>query len=308
MTGPACGNNPNRLLTDGDRQAIAEFRAYLTDRAALLDGMVNALYDALYSITSVAGTHSVDERKGLRNAVRAVLAHSQDVLGKPPYDRSANALVEVRRFCTMTIEQSSRAQAIDQARDTLAVIDRVMGAAVAPAPDDQAAEITRLRIELGNTLKKAAADRCTDYAAGLRDAADIAEQQRQFEPAYGARKSAQVSENVGILRVAEELRRRADEVQPAETDTLAAWLHWRFGPHGQPWADVLDEDKALWEHQARAVRRAVARGGFKQRTVGERQDEADHLCNSVMARGHMDEPLGYYICGICGTPKSGAQQ
>lgn len=31
-TGPRCGNNPNALLTDGDRQAIAEFRAYLTAR------------------------------------------------------------------------------------------------------------------------------------------------------------------------------------------------------------------------------------------------------------------------------------
>ncbi|MFG2359412.1 hypothetical protein [Streptomyces sp. NPDC048521] len=48
-----------------------------------------------------------------------------------------------------------------------------------------------------------------------------------------------------------------------ETDTLPAWLHWRFGSHGQPWSDVPDEDKALWEYQARAVRRAVARNGFK---------------------------------------------
>ena len=48
-----------------------------------------------------------------------------------------------------------------------------------------------------------------------------------------------------------------------EPDTLPAWLHWRFGPHGQPWSDAPAEDQALWEHQARAVRRAVARGGFK---------------------------------------------
>lgn len=49
----------------------------------------------------------------------------------------------------------------------------------------------------------------TDRAAVLREAADLAESLRQFEPAFGARKSAQVSENVGILRVAEELRRLA---------------------------------------------------------------------------------------------------
>ncbi|MFJ6061637.1 hypothetical protein ACIQHU_01210 [Streptomyces tendae] len=35
MTGPACGNNPNHQLTDGDRQAVDSFRAYLTARAAL---------------------------------------------------------------------------------------------------------------------------------------------------------------------------------------------------------------------------------------------------------------------------------
>lgn len=38
-----------------------------------------------------------------------------------------------------------------------------------------------------------------------------------------------------------------------------------------------------------------------------RQDEPDHVCNTVQARGEMDEPLGYLICGICGTPKNGAQ-
>lgn len=34
----------------------------------------------------------------------------------------------------------------------------------------------------------------------------------------------------------------------------------------------------------------------------------DHVCNAVTARGHMDEPLGYLICGICGAPKDGVQQ
>lgn len=30
------------------------------------------------------------------------------------------------------------------------------------------------------------------------------------------------------------------------------------------------------------------------------ETESDHRHTSVMARGHMDEPLGYLICGICG--------
>lgn len=54
-------------------------------------------------------------------------------------------------------------------------------------------------------------------AAILREAADIAESLRQFKPAFGARNSAQVSENVGILRVADELRRKADEAEYVAT-------------------------------------------------------------------------------------------
>ncbi|MYX14439.1 hypothetical protein GTY67_13635 [Streptomyces sp. SID8374] len=50
-----------------------------------------------------------------------------------------------------------------------------------------------------------------DRAAVLREAADIAESLREFTPAYGARKSAQISENVGVLRVADHLRRLAGE-------------------------------------------------------------------------------------------------
>ena len=33
MSRPRCGNDPRAQLTDGDRQAIADFRAYLTRRA-----------------------------------------------------------------------------------------------------------------------------------------------------------------------------------------------------------------------------------------------------------------------------------
>ena len=32
-TGPACGNNPNYRMSDGDRQAVEDFKAYLAARA-----------------------------------------------------------------------------------------------------------------------------------------------------------------------------------------------------------------------------------------------------------------------------------
>jgi hypothetical protein len=50
----------------------------------------------------------------------------------------------------------------------------------------------------------------------------------------------------------------------ARTDTLPAWLHQRFDPRGPDWDQLDEDDRSYWEHQARAVRRAVARGGFKQ--------------------------------------------
>lgn len=34
MSGPRCGNNPNYRLSDGDRRAVEEFKAYLKRRAA----------------------------------------------------------------------------------------------------------------------------------------------------------------------------------------------------------------------------------------------------------------------------------
>jgi len=58
----------------------------------------------------------------------------------------------------------------------------------------------------------------TNRAALLREAADTAESLRQFEPTYSvARSAAQISENVGILRVADELRRNANEAEFAAT-------------------------------------------------------------------------------------------
>jgi len=52
-----------------------------------------------------------------------------------------------------------------------------------------------------------------------------------------------------------------------EKDTLAKWLYNRFStldmfPH--TWERMSQDDKDYWEHEANAVRRAVARGGFKE--------------------------------------------
>ncbi|MFE0207054.1 hypothetical protein [Streptomyces sp. NPDC058985] len=57
---------------------------------------------------------------------------------------------------------------------------------------------------------------------------------------------------------------RPTPAAPAPADTLAAWLHRRFEPRDVDWEQLGEDDRSYWEHQARAVRRAVARGGFKQ--------------------------------------------
>jgi hypothetical protein len=52
-------------------------------------------------------------------------------------------------------------------------------------------------------------------------------------------------------------------VEEPAPDTFPAWLAQRFDPNSPPW-DVLDRDgRTYWQHEAAAVRRAVARGGFK---------------------------------------------
>jgi hypothetical protein len=122
-TGPRCGNNPNARLTDGDRKAVADFKEYLANRAAV-------------------------ER------VRAVL-ETEAVVG-----RSA---LEYRGL----------------------IASALMAAEPAAAGPDQTA------------------------------------------------------------------------------DTLPAWLYQRFMQDGEGWNNLDDNQRTYWEHQARAVRRAVERGGFK---------------------------------------------
>ncbi|MEU0665702.1 hypothetical protein ABZ508_26450 [Streptomyces lavendulocolor] len=68
----------------------------------------------------------------------------------------------------------------------------------------------------------------------LREAADVAETLRQFDPAFGARKSAQISENVGVLRVADELRRLAEAAVSGSTagDEQAETSPWQQAVDG----------------------------------------------------------------------------
>ncbi|MER6607324.1 hypothetical protein ABT282_15780 [Streptomyces sp. NPDC000927] len=81
--------------------------------------------------------------------------------------------------------------------------------------------VERLNAEAGNsayTISGLSILLDTYRTEVLREAADHAETLRQFDRVTGARWSAQVSENVGILRVADDLRRVAMAAS-AEKDT-----------------------------------------------------------------------------------------
>lgn len=94
--------------------------------------------------------------------------------------------------------------------------------------------------------------------------------------------------------VAEVRRLRArvtDLERPAVgPDTLPAWLRQRFTASGVNWEHLDDTERSYWEHQARAVRRAVARNGFKTaeetHVVADGSDDPEHIdgCPGCEAR------------------------
>ncbi|MYS44090.1 ParB N-terminal domain-containing protein [Streptomyces sp. SID5998] len=82
MSGPACGNNPHHQLTDGDRQAVDSFRAYLTTRAEL-----TVAAHSLERIRDAARLH----RQQLigTSDLYAVIEAEDATVQQPPVDRAA---------------------------------------------------------------------------------------------------------------------------------------------------------------------------------------------------------------------------
>ncbi|WP_420032289.1 hypothetical protein ACN2WE_05350 [Streptomyces sp. cg28] len=166
------------------------------------------------------------------------------------------------------------------------------------------AEQERARFEALYTRESSRADKAeaalkrvpADRPGALREAADIAEGLRQLGPAYGPRKSAQVSENVGILRVAAELRRMADEAQQpgeggavvgyGEVDCRTPETHnWGCGcptdpPHRGDWT----------EHWLRERREEYTRGTTEWQAVDWVLDRYRlHADTGTLLSGHVCE-------------------
>lgn len=121
-----------------------------------------------------------------------------------------------------------------------------------------------------------------DRTAVLLEAAGLieAEQAREEATEWAQYGELDHETEVGggyVRETAALLRRMAAEEQAAETqDSLPAWLYQRFMPDGVGWESLDADDRSYWDHQARAVRRAVTRGGFKaaiaQPAVGEQPE------------------------------------
>ena len=94
---------------------------------------------------------------------------------------------------------------------------------------------------------------------------------------------------------------------PAETqDSLPAWLYQRFMPDGVGWENLDADDRSYWEHHARAVRRAVARGGFMAaaaRPAAVEQPDTqtrEALCRCGHGRDrHAPDVYGTGTCADC---------
>ena len=133
MTRPRCGNDPRAQLTDGDRQAIADFKAYLADRAALreiaeaaLAAVESALGDTLLPAAreeALAGIVAVlpppaDGAAVLREAADAVFALEYDVMVGEEGDENMGSMREAWDVGTIHASQLLRRMADETATET----------------------------------------------------------------------------------------------------------------------------------------------------------------------------------------------
>ncbi|MGI3199632.1 hypothetical protein ACRJ4W_15375 [Streptomyces sp. GLT-R25] len=183
----------------------------------------------------------------------------------------------------------------------------------------------------------------TDRTAVLREAYEIAyaegmrlnalEAEIGVGPYRGALAVAHLLRKA--ISGAQQPRRMADETAATELLALATVLEIprpgtalplqlrRSYGHADRWAICdregrrWDRDLSCWVYEAEGIRDEALRDATRytlaeavplarELAAGARQDEPDHVCNSVQAHGEMDEPLGYLICGLCGKPKGGA--
>ncbi|WP_345642713.1 hypothetical protein [Streptomyces tremellae] len=132
--------------------------------------------------------------------------------------------------------------------------------------------------------------------------------------------SAQMVMSPEVAAELEELRTRVADVE-AERAKLIRWRA-EDGKQAAKSRALLSErtrelvemeaDRNRWKARVAELEGSAlerARAGLDRLAADLRaaatDPEPEHAHTTVMARGEMDEPLGYYICGICGKPAGG---
>jgi len=157
-TGPACGNNPNYRMSDGDRQAVGSFRAYLATLARL-----RTAAHRLDQIRDAARLH----RQQLIGTSELYAVIEADDEEQPPADRAALR----RRFGEVLRRWGLLDEVNDpKATEEFAVTDLL---AVLPEPVDPAAVLRDAADRYDQLLADMSADTGKDprYWAGVQHVA-----------------------------------------------------------------------------------------------------------------------------------------
>lgn len=116
MSRPRCGNDPRAQLTDGDRQAVESFKAYLADRAALRDRIAEAALSAVEAALgdtllpaareeALAGIAAVLPPPVSRAAVYRELADQQEQTAATDVIRRRRSIATARRLFAVELRR-----------------------------------------------------------------------------------------------------------------------------------------------------------------------------------------------------------
>ncbi|MBZ6258821.1 hypothetical protein KVH22_25230 [Streptomyces olivaceus] len=97
QTGPACGNNPNHPMSNGDRRVVDDFQAYLAQRATIRDRVADTLRPWLPGADEADVAHVTTAV--LNSALREAAASIDATFTGPGVDRHArHAATLLRRI------------------------------------------------------------------------------------------------------------------------------------------------------------------------------------------------------------------
>ncbi|WP_171108631.1 MULTISPECIES: hypothetical protein [unclassified Streptomyces] len=250
-TGPACGNNPNFRMSDGDRQAVAEFRAYLADRAALRD-RVAAVLRSLVVIGDTPPRQLVPVIDGSNPRMARIAAWQ-------PLDVLVNAVLAVlpppadRAAVLRTLEQHHRPNT-PPSRPEPRLPDHIVNEEEAPSLVKQRADCTELewaeqerarfeRLYTRETTRADLAEQRADTAA--RDADIYQKRLERLSEGYTEQRNR-----------AEEAEARAAAMERAMESTAADALAHR-GCHRDLMGQCLRAERAEAEAQRLRTDRAA---------------------------------------------------